>query len=91
MKHGFFGVLFVVACTGMFGCAIDPIDWKPVGGWETLDSKHRAETIQQCKEKEDFMKCMYANSYVRTKDGSVLSLSHLESEQEEISVTEFKP
>ncbi len=85
------GAIASIACISTFGCAIDPINWKPVGGWETLDSQHRAQTIEICKESQNFTRCMYSNDYVFSKNGSVKPLESFESDQEEISVTEFNP
>ena len=90
MKKIIVGVIASIACIGTAGCAIDPINWKPVAGWETLNSQHRAQTIAICKESENFTRCMYSNDYAFSKNGSVMPLDNFESEQEEISVTEFK-
>ena len=90
MKTIILSVFTLFVCVGVSGCAVDPIDWKPVAGWETLDTKHRAESIDYCEENENFNRCMYSRSYVFSQNGSVMPLDKIEPGQKEISVTELK-
>jgi len=84
-------MIFIFACIGSFGCASGDMHWKPVAGWENLDTRHRAQTIEHCKRDAEFDRCMYANSYVYSRHGAVMPLKSTEPGQREIAVTELKP
>ncbi len=90
MKNIQIFIIFSIACIGLMGCASGHKHWKPVAGWETLDAKHRMETIEHCQQDAEFERCMYANSYVYSKHGSVMP-DQPNSSRKEISTTELIP